>query len=77
METGYLLKNEQLQRDWGHKYIDMISPVLDANNEVPVFTPNCMFISQDCRHFTKAGAQYYAALLSTFLEELFSTTSSF
>jgi hypothetical protein len=29
---------------------------------VPVFTPSRKFISEDCRHLTRAGAQYFAQL---------------
>ena len=30
---------------------------------VRVFTPDKKYISQDCRHLTKAGAKWYASVL--------------
>jgi len=68
MEKGYLEKNEELLEGWGGRYIDYIAKVIDANQRVPVFTPTHQFISQDCRHFTKAGAIYFAKLLEKDLE---------
>lgn len=62
MKYGYLEKNEKQRQIWGNKYIDLIAKIIDSNNTVPVFTKNNMFISQDCRHFTKAGAVYFAHL---------------
>lgn len=44
-------------------YIDFIAPVLKPNGEVRIFTDTNMYISQDCRHLTEAGAKYYAKLL--------------
>ncbi|WP_299879490.1 acyltransferase [uncultured Cocleimonas sp.] len=71
MEEGYLEKNEKLKLEWGSKYIDYIAEIIDGNNTVPVFTPENMFISQDCRHFTKAGATYFAHLFEDKLALLF------
>lgn len=48
---------------WGGQYIDMMEPVLDKNGQVPVFTAEGKFISQDCHHLTKAGAQLYSRIL--------------
>ena len=48
---------------WGEQYIDMMAPVLDKNGQVPVFTADGKFISQDCHHLTKAGAQLYSRLI--------------
>lgn len=71
MEDGYLEKNEALRQEWGDRYIDLIAKVIDKNNTVPVFTNENMFISQDCRHFTKAGAIYFAHLFENKLSEIF------
>jgi hypothetical protein len=38
---------------------------------VPVFTPERKFISQDCRHWTQAGARFYAELFDAELSALF------
>lgn len=48
---------------WQDQYIDMIEPVSVSEGYVRVFTPDGKFISQDCRHLTQYGAQYYAELL--------------
>ncbi len=71
MEDGYLKDNDKLKREWGDRYFDLIGKIIDGNNTVPVFTPNNMFISQDCRHFTKAGAQYFASLFENELSSIF------
>ena len=45
-------------------YIDLISPIIDKEGKVPVFTPDHKMISQDCRHLTQFGSQFYASILS-------------
>lgn len=47
----------------GERYVDFIKPVLQQDGRVRVFTDTGKFISQDCRHLTEAGAQYYARIL--------------
>ena len=71
MEDGSLDKNEQLSQEWGSRYIDLISKVIDKDNTVPVFTNEKLFISQDCRHFTEAGAVYFAYLFEDTLSIIF------
>lgn len=71
MEDGYLEENEKLSQEWGGRYIDLIAKILDKDNTVPVFTNQNMFISQDCRHFTKAGAVYFAYLFEDMLSKIF------
>lgn len=62
---GVLESNESLQQQWRDRYIDLIGMVIDQRGTVPVFTPECKFISQDCRHLTHAGAVYFAKLLAS------------
>ncbi|WP_391202990.1 acyltransferase family protein [Psychrobacillus sp. L4] len=64
MEEGYLEKNQKLKSEWGDRYIDLISMVFYDDYKVPVFTPDGKFISQDCRHLTKAGAKFFGSLIS-------------
>lgn len=45
---------------FGKNYIDFIEPVIQSDGKVRVFTDEGQFISQDCRHLTKSGAQYYS-----------------
>lgn len=69
MEDGYLEKNEELRQKWGSRYIDLIAKIIDENNTVPVFT-NEKFISQDCRHLTKAGAIFFSRLFENTLSKI-------
>ena len=62
MEEGYAEKNERLKAAYPDIYIDMIKMVQQPDGKVRVFSDDGRFISQDCRHLTKAGAQYYASL---------------
>ncbi len=63
MEKMYPENNAKMKALLGNHYLDLMGLVVDSNNTVPVFNSNCMFISQDCRHLTKAGAQYFARLI--------------
>lgn len=56
--------NIRLKNIWGDRYIDLLALVIDDERKMPVFTPECKFISQDCKHFTKSGATYFAELLT-------------
>lgn len=49
---------------WGSKYLDMIEPLVDKDGNMPIFTSDSMFISQDCRHLTQAGAKFYSKKLN-------------
>lgn len=60
MEDGYAEKNDQLKKAYSDCYIDLIEMVRQPNGKVRVFSDDGRFISQDCRHLTKAGAQFYA-----------------
>jgi len=49
-----------IKKYWKNRSIDILAPVIDKDNTVPVFTPEGKFISPDCIHLTQAGAKYYA-----------------
>lgn len=51
------------QQAWGDDFIDMLKPVEKTSGMVQAFTDNRKYISQDCRHLTQAGAQYYSRIL--------------
>jgi peptidoglycan/LPS O-acetylase OafA/YrhL len=55
-------QNRREAETWGDRYIDLLGPVT-VDGKVRVFTDDNMLISQDCRHLTQAGAQYYARIL--------------
>jgi hypothetical protein len=58
------LKEERsLAEEWGDRYVSLIAKVKDNDGKVPVFTPDHMFISVDCRHLTQAGARMIARLI--------------
>lgn len=57
----YIIKNNaELRQMMGNKYIDILSCVYAGDNHVRVFTNNRKYISQDCKHLTKAGAKFIA-----------------
>ena len=57
---GYLKLNEQWKLEWGDHYIDFMGMAMNDEGRIRVFTPDGKFISQDCEHLTKEGAQWYA-----------------
>lgn len=61
-EDGYVESNVEAASAVGDRYFDLMGEVLDGEGRVPVFTDDCRFISQDTRHFTQAGAQFFARL---------------
>lgn len=61
--AGYVKLNEQWKLDWGDDYIDFMGLATDDDGRIRVFTPEGKFISQDCEHLTKEGAQWYASII--------------
>ncbi|MBK8805096.1 MAG: acyltransferase [Bacteroidales bacterium] len=72
MENRYYKINDSIKFIWKDKYIDIVDKISDSLGKVPVFTPDCKFISQDCRHLTEAGAKYFATLFDHELEKILS-----
>ena len=70
LQNVFYRYNTMYKEQWADKYIDLMAMVDDKDGAMPVFTPDCKFISQDCKHFTKAGAAYYASLINGNLPEL-------
>ncbi len=70
MLPGTLGYEAQLARDWGDRYVSLIAAVIDADETVPVFTPDRKFISVDCRHLTQPGARLFATLLQSRLASI-------
>jgi hypothetical protein len=60
----YIPDNCSMKKMWGSNYIDIINKVIDKDKQMPVFTPDGKFISQDGRHFTQAGAKYFGQLFN-------------
>ena len=63
IDDSFMVENEDDKKQWGNNYIDMIRLIQIDDGVIPVFTDDNMFISQDCRHLTEAGARYYATLV--------------
>lgn len=57
-----ILNNNALKGIYGNRYIDMMGPVL-KDNRISVFTDDNFYISQDCKHLTQKGAQFYSRIL--------------
>ena len=64
VDNQTLILNKQLANEWGSRYINLLSSILDNNGKVAVFTSDCKFISQDTRHLTRSGAKMFAGLLN-------------
>ena len=57
----FIRLNNEMKAEWHDKYIDLLTPSLVGNDgEVGIFSPDKKFISQDTRHLTKGGAEFYA-----------------
>lgn len=63
MEQGYLETNIRMKDICGERYLDLIGMVIDENGTMPVFTPDHHYVSQDCRHFSRGGAIWFAQLI--------------
>lgn len=59
MEVGIRERNEEWAKQWGENYINYVEIAMMNDGKVRVFTEDGKFISQDCRHLTKEGAQWY------------------
>ena len=53
-------QRETERYQWKDHYVDMMSPCMNSDGSVRVFTPSNKYISQDCTHLTEDGAKYYA-----------------
>ena len=70
LSEDFLLHNAECKALYGDNYIDMITPLLEGDR-IQVFTDDSYFISQDGKHLTKYGAQYYARILDlSFISEI-------
>lgn len=62
LDPGYEALNREKKEKWDDHYVELIEPVL-VDGRVRVFSDDNMFLSQDCRHLTQAGAKYYSRIL--------------
>lgn len=61
--------NREWKQEWGEYFIDMMQLAMVGEDRVRVFSPQHKFISPDCDHLVRGGAQYYASVLD--LESIF------
>ncbi len=55
-----VIADRQGKEKYGDRYVDILSTVRKEDGTVSIFTPDHKFISQDCLHLTKSGAQFFA-----------------
>lgn len=60
INPNFFVINKQLKKEWNSKYIDLLSLALTDDENVVVFSQNNKYMSQDTRHLSKGGAEYYA-----------------
>ncbi len=60
MQPGYEELNEKFKSMYPDNFLDLIEIARMPDGNMRVFSDDGRFISQDCRHLTKAGAQFYA-----------------
>ena len=63
LDKNFVASNDQLAEQWGKKYINFIEMAQTGKGRIRVFTPGGKFISQDCMHLTREGAQWYASII--------------
>jgi len=59
----FIVKNKCFAEFYGKRFIDLMTMVVNEQNQVRVFTPDHHFISADCSHFSKGGAIFFAQLI--------------
>lgn len=60
----FIRVNNEMKAEWQDKFIDLLTPTMvGKDGQVAVFTHDKKFMSQDTKHLTKGGAQFYARKL--------------
>ena len=60
IKPTYFLINNLMKKEWGDKYIDLLSLSVVDDGRVVVFSDDHKFMSQDTRHLSEGGAKYFA-----------------
>ena len=63
IDHSFITINEMMKNEWKDKYIDFLDKVLVGDDKVRVFYKD-RFISPDTKHFSKAGAEYFAETIN-------------
>ena len=62
--AGYIELNNKWMDQWGaENYIDFLTPALQEDGSVRVFTDDHRYISQDGQHLTMGGARWYSKVI--------------
>lgn len=62
-EEHYIGRNRFFAQLYGDRFLDMMGMVTNDENKVRVFTPDHHFMSADCRHLSKGGAEFFAQMI--------------
>jgi peptidoglycan/LPS O-acetylase OafA/YrhL len=60
IREDFHIVNQRLRDEWQGHYVDLLSLTLQPDSTVPVFTPDCHFITYDGKHLTPSGTRYYS-----------------
>ena len=60
INQNFFKMNEQMKKEWKDKYIDLLDLSVVSDGRVVVFSQDNKFISQDTRHLSKGGAEFFA-----------------
>ena len=64
INPNFYTLNEEWKKGWGSdNYIDFLALSTASDGNIRVFTDDHRFISQDCRHLTQAGAEWFAQVM--------------
>lgn len=60
INPSFINMNEQMKREWKDKYVDLLDMSLVGEDRVVVFSQDHKYMSQDTRHLSKGGAEFFA-----------------
>lgn len=60
IREDFHIVNQLLCDEWQGHYVDLLSLTILPDSTVPVFTPDCHFITYDGKHLTPSGTRYYS-----------------
>ena len=60
INPSFIDMNEQMKREWKDKYVDLLDISIVGEDRVVVFSQDHKFMSQDTRHLSKGGAEFFA-----------------
>lgn len=70
LPEGIRKKNDEDKKKYGDRLLDLIGPLLDEDDCMPVFSDDRKMISHDCYHLTEGGARYLAKRMENRIEKI-------